>query len=365
MTMNDLGRAAAASPGVMRWARRAVRAAALGGGGIGAAGALGVLGFATFVSTEIARVRRLVRAIPTAAPPRADAVFGPGEDKPGHSLVLLGDSTAAGLGVHLPEETPGALLATSLARLSGRRVALRVVAHPGADSTALGGQVTHALEACPDVAVIMIGANDVKNRIAPSESVLHLDDAVRRLRASGAQVIVGTCPDLGTVQAFSRAGRGIARLWSRRLATAQTVAVLEAGGRTVSLGDLLGPEFRASPTLMFSEDRFHPSAAGYAAACRVLEPAVANALGHGRPIAAIPVETTPESVATPAVVRAAATAVANPGTVVVPDERPARPARTWGVAAMLRRLQEASAESRRLGGERVRPPSAPSDTVRD
>jgi hypothetical protein len=38
---------------------------------------------------------------------------------------------------------------------------------------------------------------------------------------------------------------------SRQLAAAQTIAVVEAGGRTVSLADLLGPEFFASPAEMF------------------------------------------------------------------------------------------------------------------
>ena len=42
-----------------------------------------------------------------------------------------------------------------------------------------------------------------------------------------------------------RIERLLARKWSRDLAAAQTVAVVEAGGRTVSLGDLLGPEFAA------------------------------------------------------------------------------------------------------------------------
>ena len=51
---------------------------------------------------------------------------------------------------------------------------------------------------------------------------------------------------------------------SRNLAAAQTVAVVEAGGRTVSLGDILGPAVRAAPDELFSDDRFHPSAAGYA-----------------------------------------------------------------------------------------------------
>ena len=63
------------------------------------------------------------------------------------------------------------------------------------------------------------------------------------------------------------------------MAAAQTVAVVEAGGRTVSLGDLLGPEFYERPHEMFSSDRFHPSPAGYARAAAALLPSVCAALG--------------------------------------------------------------------------------------
>jgi len=55
--------------------------------------------------------------------------------------------------------------------------------------------------------------------------------------------------------------------------------VVEAGGRTVSLGDVLGPEFAARPKELFSADRFHPSAEGYAAAASVALPSVCAALG--------------------------------------------------------------------------------------
>jgi hypothetical protein len=46
----------------------------------------------------------------------------------------------------------------------------------------------------------------------------------------------------------------------------------------VSLGDLIGPEFAESPHVMFSKDRFHPSAAGYARAAAALLPSVCAAL---------------------------------------------------------------------------------------
>lgn len=63
------------------------------------------------------------------------------------------------------------------------------------------------------------------------------------------------------------------------MAAAQTVAVVEAGGATVSLGDLLGPAFAADPLRMFASDRFHPSAEGYAAAAAALLPTLLAVLG--------------------------------------------------------------------------------------
>jgi hypothetical protein len=89
---------------------------------------------------------------------------------------------------------------------------------------------------------------------------------------------VGTCPDLGTIQPIQPPLRWLARRWSRQLAALQTVAVVEAGGCTVSLGDLIGPLFAAEPERMFSWDRFHPSADGYAAAAAALLPTVVSAL---------------------------------------------------------------------------------------
>jgi len=73
----------------------------------------------------------------------------------------------------------------------------------------------------------------------------------------------------------------MARLLSRRLAAAQAVATVQAGGRSVSLATILGAEFAKLPSLLFGPDRFHPSAAGYARLASVLVPPVVAALGLG------------------------------------------------------------------------------------
>ena len=108
--------------------------------------------------------------------------------------------------------------------------------------------------------------------------------------------------------------RWLARRWSRQLAAAQTIAVVEAGGRSVSLGDILGPEFAARPSEMFGPDRFHPSAAGYAAAASVLLPAVCIAAGLPEPAQQRPAGAHEESVLP--VAQAAVEAVDTAGTEV-------------------------------------------------
>ncbi|MFC4050317.1 SGNH/GDSL hydrolase family protein [Actinomadura syzygii] len=256
-------------------ARRIAAAAAYGGGGITA---LGGFTFGLLV-VEAKLARRIIAATPNGDPPVADGLYGGGQRGAALSLVMIGDSTAAGLGVHTADETPAALLATGLSAIADRPVRLTNVALPGSRSQALPGQVDRALEVAPDVAVVMIGANDVTGRIPPAESVRHLADAVERLRAAGAHVVVGTCPDLGSVKPLMQPLRWIARRASRQLAAAQTIAAVERGARSVSLGDLLGREFAADPLSMFSEDRYHPSARGYAAACAAVLPSIASALG--------------------------------------------------------------------------------------
>ena len=85
------------------------------------------------------------------------------------------------------------------------------------------------------------------HRLDRSVAVRHLEMTVRRLRETGAEVVVGTCPDLGAVEPLPQPLRWLARRWSRDLAAAQTVAVVEAGGRAVSVGDMLGAAFSADP----------------------------------------------------------------------------------------------------------------------
>lgn len=233
------------------------------------------------------------RVIPKAwdVPPRADGVYAPGGGpvEKWHRgvpfdlhLMVFGDSTATGYGCDDAEEVPGVLIARGLAEVSGERIRLSTKAIMGATSKGLSGQIDAMFVAGPppDAAVIMIGANDITRPNGIGPSARRLGRAVGRLRASGAVVVVGTCPDFGVITAIPQPLRWVARSRGLRLARAQASAVRTAGGVPVPFSDLLTPEFRKAPEQLFSQDMFHPSGAGYALAAQQLLPALCNALGE-------------------------------------------------------------------------------------
>jgi lysophospholipase L1-like esterase len=258
-------------------ARAIASAAAVGGAGlVGAGGAVyGVL----LSQSRLARHRI---GEPTSTPPVSDGIYGHGGDPV--QLVVLGDSGAAGFGVETPEETTAAVAAAGLAATLDREVHLLCLAVVGAQSGDLQRQIDQIEPHWPHVAVIAVGANDVTHRVPPGRSIALLTAAIERLRAHQVEVVVATCPDLGTIRPIPHPLRWVARRWSRSLAAAQTVAAVSAGARSVALADLLGPEFDAHPDTMFGPDQFHPSATGYRAFAEAIVPSLADALSPtGRP----------------------------------------------------------------------------------
>jgi lysophospholipase L1-like esterase len=258
-------------------ARKLASAAAFGGGGLSVLGA----GLYGVLRGEAMLARRVIGNAGDEPPPDPTGWYGRGRPGPAIKVAVLGDSSAAGYGVDRIVETPGAHLASGLAAGANRRVHLRAFAKVGAQSSDLAGQIDRALPGRPDLAVILIGANDVTHRVRPSQSVRYMTEAVERLTEAGAKVVVGTCPDLGTIRPIPPPLKQLARSWSRRLAAAQAIAVVEASGVAVSLGSMLGPDFDAAPALLFGPDQFHPSAEGYRAVAEVLVPSALNALGLG------------------------------------------------------------------------------------
>lgn len=254
----------------MATSRKIATTTALGSGAV-ATSLFGLL----FSESALAR-----RAIGTTddRPPSADGMYGDECAGKPISCLILGDSAAVGYGMTRADATPPGMVGLGLAHLLDRPVQVTSVAAVGAQTSDLDAQIDVGLAAEPDIALIVIGTNDVTHRVLPGESARRLTAAVRRLSDSGCEVVVGTCPDLGTIQPLPQPLRSVARTWSRRLAAKQAMAALEGGGRAVSLGGLLGPVFASSADVMFGEDRFHPSETGYAHMVSVVIPSLAAAI---------------------------------------------------------------------------------------
>ena len=212
-------------------------------------------------------------------------------------LVVLGDSIAYGTGAARVEDGLGPRLAQVL-RSEGIDVDLSVLAVPGAVSRDLAAQVRRAAPLDADLAVVVIGANDLaRSALASlqgpaargraqggsevlSHGVAALGAAVADLRAAGTDVVVVPAPDMSSVPfvppVLRPAVRAACAVLQQRQAT-----VAEAHGATVAaVAAEVGRAFSGDPAL-FSADRFHPSSAGYARITAALAPTVLT-VAHAR-----------------------------------------------------------------------------------
>jgi hypothetical protein len=128
-------------------ARRLATAAAYGGGG------LGVVGGAVYGLLKVqAKLARRAIGPADSRPPKADGTYG--RDLLGNpiSLLILGDSAAAGYGMTDRLDTPAAMMGEGLAAITDRPVRVTSRAFVGARSANLDAQIDAGLQADPDVA---------------------------------------------------------------------------------------------------------------------------------------------------------------------------------------------------------------------
>ena len=241
--------------------------------------ALSTYGARELLARQAAAARRVIGKPLGEEAPDADRVWKSKYGDP-LDLLLLGDSIAAGLGAERRKDTLGARLAKGIAKRAHRSVRLTTAARVGSESSVLPDQLA-ALPAAyrADVAVIVVGGNDVTHRVPVAESVRHLEETIARLSAAGTAVVVGTCPDLGALRPVPQPLRTLGSRMSRQLAAAQREAAVGAGAHAVSLAHVVGPFFITNPDEMFSLDRFHPSGVGYRRTAKALLPSVLAAAG--------------------------------------------------------------------------------------
>jgi lysophospholipase L1-like esterase len=187
-------------------------------------------------------------------------------------LTVLGDSIGFGTGASRPADALGPRLAAALTA-DGFDVELHVLAVSGAVSADLAAQVRRAEPLLADLALVVIGANDLARFRPPAQAAGELGAAVASLRLTGADVVVLPAPDMSTVPFVPPAFRTVVRAACAQLQLRQATVAEAAGASVAAVSAAVGAAFAADPAL-FSGDRFHPSSAGYARIAAEVAPTV-------------------------------------------------------------------------------------------
>jgi len=206
------------------------------------------------------RVRRETPKLPEAAGPREGLA---GAERPGRPLrlLLLGDSSAAGVGAATQDEALAGRLLAALAPAVPRPVRWRLVARTGIDTR----EALALLESEPperfDLAVVALGVNDVTALrpaiawLADVDRLCAMLHARHRLRC----VLWAGLPPMHRFPALPQPLRGVMGLHARGLdaSLARWCAQRAPRARHVPLPAMTDPALIAS-------DGFHPGPGAYA-----------------------------------------------------------------------------------------------------
>lgn len=199
--------------------------------------------------------------------------FGEEGNPPIH-LVVIGDSTAVGVGASALKYTYPWLLADHLA--SRFRVRLNVIGRSGARMAGVAGEfVREAVAFGPDVAIIGIGANDVTHLTRLKTFSKNLRSSIRELEASAVITLVALGPRFDS-PAIPQPLRALAQLRARALNRTIKRTAASEGVVVLDLPSGIGKSFALDRDL-YCPDGFHPSDKGYALWAEVMKEKVMQA----------------------------------------------------------------------------------------
>jgi lysophospholipase L1-like esterase len=259
--------------------------------------------FAGVVAVQLMRLRRM-EFLPAHPGFYVNHVVIPSAGAAGRDrlrMVVLGDSTTAGVGVERPEDALPYLIARRVAEAERREV--HVVSYGWAGARAadlpshqlpraiepLRATETHSFLAGADIVAIVIGSNDATHNTPPGRFRASLRAVLEGVRstAPSARVVLAGIP------AFRGALRGVEPLifladqYARLLRPISRAEAERAGAAYADLARDV-PPLIAGRTDVLSRDQFHPSVIGYSAwadviAAALLSPPDETAPAHLEP----------------------------------------------------------------------------------
>lgn len=222
---------------------------------------------------QAVQARRRVPRLPEAAGPRSGAV-GSG---PPLKLLVVGDSSAAGVGVARQSQALAGPLARHLAQAAGCRVQWRLVARSGVTTAQALALLLDEGPLQADLAVVVTGVNDVVGQV-PSHRAVAAREALAntlRNRAGVRHVVFAPLPPVHQFPGLPPPLRWVAGADARRHDRA--LAAWAATRADVSHADW-GLQLNRG---VMASDGFHPGLPAYRQCATMLARHIAAVLGPG------------------------------------------------------------------------------------
>jgi lysophospholipase L1-like esterase len=202
------------------------------------------------------RTRRSIPNLPDAAQPWTGLVEG---ENP-VSILVLGDSTAAGVGALTQDDALPGNLARSLSRAWERGASWRAIGENGATSRDIvRDYLDDASDKSYDIVFVTLGANDALTLRSRAAFRRDFRTILRRLRSASprALILVSCFPAFSQFASVPNPLRWALALHAHNLESAAQEFVRGEPGV------LMSPPAPAYTEGFFASDRFHPSPAGY------------------------------------------------------------------------------------------------------
>ena len=234
--------------------------------------ALGLLALlVAYAGYEWVRIRRtLAAAALPEIPIGARLRFGDPAVPDPYTVVVLGDSTAHGIGADRPEQSFGALVARGLARRRGAALLVNLGVSGARADDVLTRQLPGVAALDPDLVLLSVGANDVTGWTDTDDYLSRMSRILEALERTGATVAVLNVPAIVTAPLLPPPARLLFDVRTHRYNDRLRPLVL---GRERAVYVPIYEESREPferDRTNFAADEYHPSPKCYALWARII-----------------------------------------------------------------------------------------------